>query len=185
MPNNLPAFKVVFWFFLIVLAACGPGQGGAPPSIGDGSADEGAYLFDDTVVRTYALEMSDENIAFIDSSPAREEYVEGSLVVEGERIDNVGIRYKGGIGSFTGCVGGGPGGILDVSGPKICPKLGMKISFNLYVENRRWKGLKKLQFHAMNQDPTYMKEALGYQMFQDFGVGSSRVSAARLLVALV
>jgi len=182
MPDNSPVFKFAAWFFLITLAACGPGQGGAPPTIGDGSADEGAYLFDDTVVRTYALEMSEENIAFIDASPAREEYVEGSLVVEGERIDNVGIRYKGGIGSFTGCVGSGPGGILDVSGPKICPKLGMKISFNLYAENRRWKGLKKLQFHAMNQDPTYMKEAIGYQMFQDFGVGSPRTAFARILL---
>ena len=175
-------FKAVGFLVALILVGCGPGQGGAPPSVGDGSRDEFAYLFDDTVVRTYAIEISDENLAFIDSSPAREEYVEGALIVEGERIESVGIRYKGGIGSFTGCVGGGPGGILDVSGPKVCPKLGMKISFNLYVENRRWKGLKKLQFHAMNQDPTYMKEALGYQMFQDFGVASPRTAFVRIVI---
>jgi hypothetical protein len=180
MPQNVQRSKVILFIFSLLLTACGPGQGGAPPTVGDGSGDEGAYLFDDSVVRTYAIELSDENLAFLDSSPAREEYVQGAIVIDGERIDSVGIRYKGGVGSFTGCVGGGPGGILDVSGPKICPKLGMKISFNLYVENRRWKGLKKLQFHAMNQDASYMKEALGYQMFQDFGVGSSRTAFARL-----
>ena len=180
MSQDVYRSPVVVFLVSLVLAACGPGQGGAPPSVGNGSGDEGAYLFDDSVVRTYSLEISDENLAFIDASPAREEYVEGALVVEGERIESVGIRYKGGIGSFTGCVVGGPGGILDVSGPKICPKLGMKISFNLYVPDRRWQGLKKLQFHAMNQDPTYMKEALGYQMFQDFGVASPRTAFARI-----
>lgn len=180
MPQDFQRSKVILLILSLFLAACGPGQGGAPPKIGDGSGDEAAYLFDDTVVRTYAIEISDDNLASIDASPAREEYVSGAIVIDGERIDSVGIRYKGGVGSFTGCVGRGPGGILDVSGPKICPKLGMKISFNLYVENRRWKGLKKLQFHAMNQDPSYMKEALGYQMFQDFGVGSSRTAFVRL-----
>jgi spore coat protein CotH len=179
MSQKFPVSRIVF--FLFVLAACGPGQGGAPPSVGGGSADEGAYLFDDSVVRTYSIELSEENREFLDASPAREAYVSGSIVIDGERIGPVGVRYKGSVGSFTGCVaGGGGGGITDVSGPKVCPKLGIKISFNQFVQDGRWKGLKKLQFHAMNQDPTYMKEALGYSMFQDFGVASSRVAFARL-----
>ena len=79
----------------LFLAACGPGQGGAPPSVGDGSTDEGAYLFDDSVVRTYAIELSEENLEFLDGSPAREEYVSGEIVIDGERIGPVGVRYKG------------------------------------------------------------------------------------------
>ncbi len=178
MSQNLPASRA--FLFLFVLAACGPGQGGAPPSVGDGSADEAAYVFDDSVVRTYSIELSEENWEFLDASPAREAYVSGSIVIDGERIEPVGVRYKGSVGSFTGCVAGGDGGLTDVSGPKVCPKLGIKVSFNQFVQDGRWKGLKKLQFHAMNQDPTYMKEALGYSMFQDFGVASSRVAFARL-----
>ena len=180
--------KSILILAFVVLAGCGPGQGGAPPSVGvgdgvgDGSTDEAAYLFDDSVVRIYSLELSEENRAFLDASPAREEYVSGEIVIDGERIGPVGVRYKGGVGSFTGCVAGGAGGLTDVSGPKTCPKLGMKISFNEFVQDGRWKGLKKLQFHAMNQDPSYMKEALGYSMFQDFGVGSSRTAFARLVI---
>ena len=174
-----PLKSIAFLFFL-VLSACGPGQGGAPPSVGDGSSDEAAYLFDDSVVRTYSIELSEENREFLDAAPAREEYVSGSIVVDGERIGPVGVRYKGSVGSFAGCVAGGAGGLTDVSGPKVCPKLGIKVSFNQFVQDGRWKGLKKLQFHAMNQDPTYMKEALGYSMFQDFGVASSRVAFVRL-----
>ena len=166
----------------LFLAACGPGQGGAPPSVDDGSKDEGAYLFDDSVVRTYAIELSEENLEFLDGSPAREEYVSGEIVIDGERIGPVGVRYKGSVGSFTGCVAGGAGGLTDVSGPRSCPKLGIKVSFNEYVQDGRWRGLKKLQFHAMNQDPTYMKEALGYSMFQDFGVATSRVAFVHLVV---
>ena len=174
--------RALSFLCILGLVACGPGQGGAPPSVGDGSQDEGAYLFDDSVVRTFALELSEENRAFLDASPAREEYVVGAIVIEGERIEPVGVRYKGSVGSFTGCVAGGAGGLTDVSGPKTCPKLGMKISFNEFVQDGRWRGLKKLQLHAMNQDPSYMKEALGYSMFQDFGVASPRVAFVRLVI---
>jgi hypothetical protein len=182
MFNKHFALKSITFLFFLVLSACGPGQGGAPPGVGDGSTDEAAHLFDDSVVRTYSIELSEENLEFLDAAPAREEYVSGAIVIDGERIGPVGVRYKGSVGSFTGCVGGGAGGLTDVSGPRTCPKLGIKISFNEFVQDGRWKGLKKLQFHAMNQDPTYMKEALGYSMFQDFGVASSRVAFVHLVI---
>ena len=131
-------------------------------------------------MQTFELEISEANLETLDSSPADEQYVEAVMVFADERIGPVGLRYKGGIGSFSGCVEGNPNNSLDVSGRKTCPKLGTKVSFNAYDRLGRWKGLKKLQFHAMNQDPTYMKEALGYSMFQDFGVASSRVAFVRL-----
>lgn len=172
---------------LLLVAACGPGQGGDPTagdaaSIEFGENDEAARLFDPNVVHTFEIEISEENLAYLDESPSREEYVEATLLFEGERIEPVGLRYKGGIGSFQGCVERGPNGFLDVSGRKICPKLGMKVSFNRFVEEGRWMGLKKLQFHAMNQDPTQLKERLNYNLFQEFGVASSRANHARLVI---
>jgi hypothetical protein len=175
--------KQLSWALLLcALIACGPGQGGSPPSVADGSQDEAAFLFEGDEVHTFELELSEENLEYLNAYPAREEYVQGSLVFAGEHVAPVGIRYKGGIGSFVGCVVPGPGGLLDVSGRKICAKLGIKVSLNRFVEEGRWKGLKKLQFHAMNQDATYLKERLGYNLFQDFQVASPRVAHARIVV---
>jgi len=174
--------RSILALLLACLTACGPGQGGAPPSVADGSQDEAAFLFAGDEVYTFELELSEESLAYLDESPARELYVEGAFIFEGERVEPVGIRYKGGIGSFVGCVEGGPNGFLDVSGRKTCAKLGMKVSFNRFVEEGRWRGLKKLQFHAMNQDSTYLKERFGYNLFQEYGVASPRTSHARITV---
>ena len=42
--------------------------------------DEASYLFDQSVVRTYDIQLSEENLAFLNSDPSREEYVEGSVL---------------------------------------------------------------------------------------------------------
>jgi spore coat protein H len=171
-------------FFAI---ACGPGQGGAPAqsaptSPATGEEDEAAFLFADDTVHTFELEISEGNLETLDSSPADEQYVEAVMVFAGERIGPVGLRYKGGIGSFIGCVEGNPNNILDVSGRKTCPKLGTKVSFNAYDRLGRWKGLKKLQFHAMLRDPSMMRERLNYGLFREMGVAASRVNHARLII---
>lgn len=169
---------------VLFLTACGPGQGGAPeaPSLTTGAEDEAAFLFADDAIPTFEIEISEENLEFLDSSPAREEYVEAVFLFEGERVEPVGLRYKGGIGSFIGCVEGNPGNFLDTSGRKTCPKLGMKISFNEYDRAGRWKGLKKLQLHAMLRDPSLLREKLAYGLFREFGVAASRVNHARLVI---
>ena len=68
----------------------------------------------------------------INSDPAAENYVEGSLVFENKVINNVGVRYKGSIGAWVGCLSNDDW--TNPSGYKTCPKLSMKIKINLMKE---------------------------------------------------
>lgn len=139
------------------------------------------YLFDQDLLHTYELTISDENLAVIDADPAAEEYVEGSLTFEGETLDAVGIRYKGSIGSFLACTDGpNP---FEPSGSKTCDKLSMKIKIN-WEDNKKieFYGLRRVQLHAMNLDSTLMHDRLGYWMFEQAGVAGPRSTHARLMI---
>ncbi|MDH5674881.1 MAG: CotH kinase family protein [Myxococcales bacterium] len=136
--------------------------------------DPAAYIYDQNQLRTYELRLSEKDLAFLDADPQAEQYVEGSMIFEGEEIGPVGIRYKGSIGAFRRCV--------DAGGKKTCQKLSTKVKFNWKDPDAKFYGLRKLQFHAMNNDPSMLKERLGYWLNAQFGLPTSRAVHARLLI---
>ena len=137
------------------------------------------YIYDPNKLHRYDLYLSEENLKKINDDPSAENYVEGSIVFENKVIRNVGIRYKGSIGAWVGCLSGSD--FTNPSGRKICPKLSMKIKVNWRSDNTFY-GLKKLQFHSQNLDPTKMHERLGYWMFRKFGVTTARSTHALLYI---
>ncbi len=141
--------------------------------------DDATYLFSPDEVRTYELRLSKADLAFLNSAPAAEEYVEGELVFEGQTVSPVGIRYKGNAGSYNQCTAMGLGG---AHGRKTCPKLSMKVKINWEDPDARFYGLKKLQFHAMNSDDSLMREQLGYYAFRSMGIAAPRTAHVRLLI---
>lgn len=138
------------------------------------------YIFDQDQLHTFELNLPASALAKIDSDPAAEEYVEGSLTFAGETISPVGIRYKGSIGAYVGCLSGPD--FSNPSGFKTCTKLSMKIKINWNGSDTKFYGLKKLQFHSMNNDPSQMRERLGYWLFRNMGVPAPRAVHARLLI---
>lgn len=138
------------------------------------------YIYDQEKLHTFELTLSPQALAQIDSDPAAEEYVEGSLTFEGETVSPVGIRYKGSIGGFVNCVSGNDW--ANPSGRKTCTKLSMKIKINWDDSERRFFGLKKLQFHSMNLDDSQMRDRLGYHLFREMGVPAPRSIHARLII---
>ena len=62
------------------------------------------YIYDQNKLHRFDLFLTQENLDEINNNPAAENYVEGSLVFEGKVIKNVGIRYKGSIGAWVGCL---------------------------------------------------------------------------------
>ena len=138
------------------------------------------YLFDQDELYTYELIIPQENLEFLNNDPAAEEYVSGTLVFQGDTLSSVGIRYKGSVGAFVGCLSG-----LDWSNPsgrKTCTKLSMKIKINWEGREDKFYGLNKLQFHAMNLDNSQMRERLGYHLFRSMGVPAPRAVHARLII---
>jgi len=138
------------------------------------------YIFDQDKLHTFELSLSQDALAKIDADPAAEEYVEGSLSFEGETVENIGIRYKGSIGAFVGCLSNRDW--ANPSGYKTCTKLSMKIKINWANSDDKFYGLKKLQFHSQNHDDSQMRERLGYWLYREMGVPAPRSIHARLII---
>ncbi len=149
----------------------------APARFLDGDSE---YIFDDDKLHTFELTLSPEALNEIDSDPAAEEYVEGSMTFENETIGPVGIRYKGSIGAFVDCLSGG--NWSRPSGSKTCTKLSMKIKINWNGSDNKFFGMKKMQFHSMNLDDSQMRDRLGYSLFREMGVKAPRCTHARLVI---
>ena len=114
--------------------------------------DEISALFDSNSLQTFNLNLSAEDLAFLDAQPAAEKYVRGEMTFKEKTYQNVGIRYKGSAGAWYGCLETPKDNPFDFSGPKKCPKLNLKVSFSKYNPDGRFLGVKKIQFHAMNSD---------------------------------
>jgi len=186
-------FKVIFPIFLLIVIGCAEEEANIPnpvevesPSISTATGEEdylnekSDVIFDQNELHTFELTLSPENLNKINADPAAEEYVEGKLTFNGETLEQVGIRYKGSIGAFVGCLTGRDW--TNPSGSKTCTKLSMKIKINWNDPETRFYGLKKLQFHSMNNDDSQMRDRLGYWFFREMGVPAPRAVHARLLI---
>lgn len=147
---------------------------------------DGSFLFDQDRLHTFEINLSEENLAFLDADPSAEEYVEGEVTFDGE-TRTVGVRYKGGIGAWVNCLegtqfSGGIESIFNPSGARTCTKLSIKIKINWQNSDDEWHGQRKFQFHSMNLDPTQMRDRLGYWLFREMGVPAPRSTHARLVV---
>ena len=143
----------------------------------NGSSD---YVFDQSVLRSYELILLEDSLNFLNNDPAAEQYVEGMLVFEGDTISPVGVRYKGSVGAYVGCVSGSEW--FNPSGYKTCTKLSMKVKINWKDREERFFGLNKLQFHSMNNDKTQLHDRLAYWLFGEMGVPSPRSTHAKLYI---
>ena len=138
------------------------------------------FIFDQNELRTFELKLTEKDLEKIDSDPTAEQYVEGMLIFEGDTISPVGIRYKGSVGAWVGCVDGpNP---FEPSGKKVCTKLSTKVKINWKDRDEKFYGLNKLQFHAQNLDKSHLRERLGYWLFKAMGVETSRSVHARLVI---
>ncbi|MDA7536452.1 CotH kinase family protein [bacterium] len=138
------------------------------------------HIYDQDRLHTFELNLPGASLAALDADPTAEKYVEGSLTFEGETISPVGIRYKGSVGAWVG----GTSGMNPFmpSGHKIRTKLSMKVKINWNGSDTLFYGLKKLQFHSQNLDPSQMRDRLGYWLFREMGVPAPRSVHARLLI---
>ena len=151
---------------------------GDPGIVVSEPADDAAYLFDQGALRTYNLIVAEADLAIIDANPMTEQWVTGMLEFEDKQYGPLGIRYKGSVGAFLApCMGGTLG---TPQGPKQ-GKCSVKIGFDHVDENARFFGLRKLNLHSMNNDPSMMRDRLGYSMFRDMGLAAPRAVHARLL----
>ena len=124
--------------------------------------DQTVALYDPFSVASVALTISESSRAALEVDPR--EYVTGSFTfttatgqVEGPF--EVGIRLKGQAGSSR----------------PLTDKPGFKVRMDFEVDGQRFRGLRRLTFNNLVQDPSMIREALVYHVFREFGVPAPRI----------
>lgn len=92
------------------------------------------------------------------------EYVPADVTIDGQRIENVGIRKKGFLGS------------LDSDRPSL------KIRFDKYQDQTPFGNLDRLTLNNNKQDPSRLSQYLSYRVFRQAGIACSRCNFAKVSV---
>lgn len=156
----------------------GVSQAGAAGDVVTEPTDDASAVFDQEVVRVYDITVPAADLAVLDENPAAETYVSGSLSVDGDPVGPIGFRYKGSLGAFlspctaTTTVGAATGAKTG--------KCSIKVAFDFVDADRRYRGLKKLNLHSMNNDPSMLRDRLAYSLFREMGIPASRAMHARV-----
>ena len=96
-------------------------------------------------------------------------YVKADIEIDGETVQNVGIRHKGN-GTYIG-------GLMS-------DRYSFKIDFNEYVEGQEFRGMTKINLNSNLFDPSLMREALSYDLFRDAKIPASRIGYARVYLTI-
>lgn len=155
-----------------------PGSGtipvGSDPVISE-PVDAALALFDESVIHTFNIIVAAADLARIDQNPVAEQSVSCGLEFDGKSYGPYTVRYKGAGGSFKApCTNGG-------NGPKT-GKCSLKLDFNDLDASARFFGLKKLNLHSMNADPSLLRDRLDYRMYREMGVAAPRAMHARVQI---
>ncbi len=87
-----------------------------------------------------------------------------SFTFDGHRIDNVGIRKKGGYGS--------PANITE--------KTGFSVKFDQFVSGQKLNGLKRVLLNNAKEDITFLSETIGYLSYRELGLAAPLSSHAQV-----
>jgi hypothetical protein len=180
------ALSLLGWSLAVAVQGCAPRavpeQGStvasqtAPLAATDPGHDLGSsFLFDDDApLKSYRIEVTPEDWAWLNSHATDETYVPARVLFEGHAWENASVRFKGSYGTLYSC--------FDAAGNRTCPKLSMKVSFNETDTDGRFFGLRKLIFNSNNRDPSALHERLAYSTFRAAGLIAPRAVHALVQV---
>lgn len=124
-------------------------------------------IFDTSRVHSIDIVMDDWE-SFIETCE-NEEYSSCTVVIDGEKYANIGIRAKGNTS-------------LSQVKQMDSERYSFKLEFDQYDSSKSYYGLDKLCLNNLIQDNTMMKDYLVYQMMADFGVDSPLCSYTYITV---
>lgn len=122
-------------------------------------------LFDSDIVHSIEIFLSDSEWEHILNHPRDKEYVHATVIIDGEKISNVGLRIKGSNSLNQ---------ILKYGSKRFS----LKIEFDHYVTGKSYFGLDKLSLQTSFQDNAYMKDFFTYDMMAKMGVAAPLASYA-------
>lgn len=172
--------RLVLLLSYLALPACGSdgksvGHDAALVDAGPKGVDaaSAASVFDESQIHSFELTMPAQVWEDLNTNARDEKFVSASLRYQGQVLDTIGVRFKGAYGSLAFCFQGSQ---------RVCDKLNLKLDFAEYLPKQRLFGLKRINLHAMEADPSKMHDAIGYKLFRDQEVYAPRMAYARVVV---
>ena len=129
------------------------------------AADEptSAAVFDDTTVHEIRLDMHSGDWSQLQAHYLENTFYPADVTLNGYTVRNAGVRSRG-------------------TGSRDPRKPGLRITFDEYVDDQTFAGLKGLVLDNFRQDPGMMKESLSMALFARMGLAAPRVSHARVYI---
>lgn len=133
---------------------------------------EPAYVsaMDKTKIMSIQIIADEKQWADMLENATAEEYIPATVIINGDKIENVGIRPKGN------------SSLSMVARDSTTDRFSFKIEFDHYVTGQTWLGLDKLAVNNMQGDASYMKEYLSYDIMDYTGVESPLTAFADISV---
>ena len=156
--TGLPARLV---YGCAVVAACLAFSSHGATTLGAAKKAPGEKFFNETNVRAFHFEISNEGLNQLRRSPRT--YVSATVREGGHVLTNVAVRLKG-MGSFR----------------SVDEKPSLVVKFDEFATNQQYRGLNKLMFNNSVQDTTYLAEMLATELFRDAGLPAARSAHARV-----
>ncbi len=91
-------------------------------------------------------------------------YFETEVTVEGDTLENVGVRKKGYLGSIS------------------LVRPSFKVNFGNFVDNRVYAGIRRMTLNNDRQDPSHTHQCMSYALFRQAGVVAPRCNFAHVTV---
>ncbi len=148
---------------LLIIGLPGCGQVSA-----QAEGEDSAPFYDDRVV-TVRLVMDEDDWGYMQRNAINEEYAMADLWYDGELIPAVAVRPKGN-SSLNSAVQSGTA------------RFSLKVDLNFFNSARNLYGVKKLNFNNGWSDPTFIRETLAYEIFEQMGIPTPRTSFVDLWV---
>ncbi|NLM25503.1 MAG: hypothetical protein GX208_05240 [Firmicutes bacterium] len=126
------------------------------------------YFPQDRVIDIYVT-IDPDDFADMLANPLAEEYKVASVVVDGQKVDYVGIRTKG-------------NSSLRSVASSSSQRYSFKIDFNQYIKVQNLDGLTKLNLNNSYSDPSFMREYLSYKILREMGIPTPAVTYANLYI---
>jgi spore coat protein CotH len=107
--------------------------------------------------------MQEDDWDFFKKNARSKPYVRADMWFDGKHIPDIAIRTKGN-SSLNQVAGGG------------YIKYSLKVDLNFFNSARNLNGIKKLSFSNGFSDPTFIREVLAYELFEQMGIPTPRTS---------
>jgi len=177
--------KIILLMLMLVVLFMGCSEDDGISSGSNPRFTETAWLYDDTVVRTVKITINPSyftNVVwtqYTNVTGDKEYALAASISIDGAVVSNVGIRTRGNTSKDN-----------HKRQFKIsfdCVKAFTNAATDAFVEfplngDRRFRGSKKLNFRASQNDPTIIREKVASYIFQQAGSLASRVGFAKVYI---